>query len=78
MSEKLRAPWDRATVEALNRYQFAGVMHHYTCARDTHQKVVLVATKGGWVCPIEACDYTQDWAHAFSTDPELTEPRRWP
>lgn len=57
----LYAPWDQATVDALNRWQTDGQFHPFTCTSG-HD---LVATPAGWVCPIGACGYTQDWAWPF-------------
>jgi len=28
----------------------------------------LIATENGWICPV--CDYKQDWAHNFMTEPQ--------
>jgi hypothetical protein len=74
---KIVAPWDDATVAALNRWQAAGFVHPFTCGGERSDAVhryyalaqgqgdrgILVATRDGWVCP--ACDYRQDWAHDF-------------
>ncbi|WP_138964233.1 hypothetical protein [Streptomyces sp. YIM 121038] len=30
---------------------------------------MLDATHSGWICPDPACEYTQDWAHAFMARP---------
>lgn len=62
------APWSPNEVAALNDYQQAGWFHPFTCGiRDEHpsDEGILVATENGWVCPVESCDYTQTWAHAF-------------
>ena len=76
MSETIKAPWTQEQVDALNAYQRDGWMHPYTCCgpdgcRDRlgvdGDDRELVATKDGWVC--RTCDYTQDWAHAFSAQP---------
>jgi hypothetical protein len=62
------APWSTETVETLNAYQVAGVMHPFTCALDSgHGAGYLLATKQGWVCTEDGCGYTQDWAHDFMT-----------
>lgn len=63
----IKAPWDEATVEALNRFQTFGTFHPFTCPESPHDedpKQELVATSAGWMCPNEQCDYTQDWAIA--------------
>lgn len=56
------APWTPREVAALNRYQFSGQFHPFTCGKDSlHGE--LIATPLGWTCP--RCDYRQDWAHKF-------------
>lgn len=55
------APWTRAQVVGLNRWQRAGYVHEFTCS-DGHP---LVATTEGWICDEPGCLYTQDWAHDF-------------
>ena len=67
---ELKAPWTRDQVIALNESQFKYSMyiHPFTCGRHNfpngdHPR--LVATPTGWVCPMEMCDYTQDWAWEF-------------
>lgn len=57
-------PWDQATTDRLNAQQHSGRVHPFTCGNrkdieKTHAdgEGVLVATRGGWVCPW--CDYTQ-------------------
>jgi hypothetical protein len=67
----LETPWEPEQVEQLNRYQHTANVHPYTCGkRDAHpwNEGVLVAEPGGWVCPVETCDYAQNWAHDFSAD----------
>jgi len=60
--DKTMAPWTEYEVAALNRYQFAGEGHPFTCALEHDEEVVLVATVHGWVCPVDWCAYTQTWA----------------
>lgn len=62
----IKAPWDEATVEALNRFQTFGTFHPFTCPEEWHDpgQVDLVATADGWQCSDGDCDYTQDWAIA--------------
>ena len=55
---KIFPPWDRKTVEGLNRWQANDKVHGFTCPCGAH----LVALTGGWVCP--GCDDQQDWAWA--------------
>lgn len=64
---RIWAPWPDGLVAALNDAQDTGLTHPYTCPdRDdgrhlwTSDLGVLVATRGGWVCP--TCPYRQDWA----------------
>lgn len=69
----IRAPWTPEQVTALNAFQQRGDMHPFTCGGDhTPGSPSLVAYTDGWRCPQpygEACDYRQDWAHAFMADP---------
>jgi hypothetical protein len=73
MAKIIKAPWTPEQVKALNEYQEGGWMHPFTCGgnnRDANHldgEGILVATVYGWVCPY--CDYEQDWAHDFMTDP---------
>jgi len=74
MSEQLKAPWTPDDVRALFDSQTEGVFHPYTCPNrgdGNHRHVgrdlgMLIPTIKGWVCLF--CDYTQDWAHTFSTE----------
>jgi hypothetical protein len=71
---EIRPPWDAATVEALNAFQAAGRMHPFTCGNSSRHRT-LVATENGWQCL--DCEYTQNWAHEFMTDPTLGTPIVW-
>ncbi|GAA3590896.1 hypothetical protein [Streptomyces osmaniensis] len=77
MTEKIRAPWTPEQVTALNEFQQRGGIHPFTCGGDhAPGSPLLVAYADGWRCPQpygEACDYRQDWAHAFMADPSA-----WP
>lgn len=67
---EIRPPWTDEQVAALNRYQTERLMHPFTCAKRREHRLdegVLIATSDGWRCPVETCDYTQGWAHAFMT-----------
>ena len=67
MDDKIHPPWTSRQVKGLRYWQESGLFHPYTCPHDHHDvtdEPVLTPTKHGWVC--EWCDYTQDWAHAFS------------
>ncbi len=79
---QLKAPWPQEFVNLRNDVQrFCYEYHPYTCGGNrcdaAHVKYakengdrdegLLVATVGGWICPV--CDYKQDWAWA---------PEDWP
>lgn len=71
MTEKIHPPWTPAQVAALTGFQYSGSLHPFTCPNEEHdQEFLLVATKAGWVCSVEWCTYTQDWAHAFMANPD--------
>ncbi len=71
MSDIITAPFTDDQVRVLNRYQREGLMHPFTCPSDKHvMRLMLVATRDGWKCLLQDCDYTQDWAHAFMADEE--------
>jgi hypothetical protein len=64
MIDKIAAPWTPDQVDALNRFQRAGLrVHPFTCV-TSHGGAdrALVATHNGWICP--HCGYLQDWALA--------------
>ena len=69
----VKAPWTPDQVASLNGYQASEKYHPYTCRNrgaSFHRwrlgdKGVLIPTTSGWIC--SDCDYTQDWAHAFTT-----------
>lgn len=84
VEDKIFAPWDNETVDALNDFQVRLVMHPFTCGAEhfTPGEQVLIATPGGWICPCSpACGYTQGWAHSFMADreawPEQMSVRAW-
>ena len=52
-------PWSDEIVRELNRYQKERKYHPYTCDKG-HD---LIATTNGWVCSVDGCKYTQNWAH---------------
>lgn len=60
MTATVTAPWDEATVHALNACQHGGGFHGFTCAE--HSNTLLVANTDGWHCPERGCGYWQDWA----------------
>ncbi len=73
----IRAPFTPEQVAALNAFQRRGGMHPFTCGGEhAPGSPILVARADGWHCTDpygEACDYRQDWAHAFMADPDA-----WP
>ncbi len=70
MLDLIHAPWSPVQVAALNRVQRSGRMHPFTCGASHPLHVTLIAETDGWHCPDEACDYRQNWAHAFMADPD--------
>lgn len=70
MNGRVYAPWDYEMVAHLNGYQQAGTMHPFTCGIDSSHGS-LIALCGGWICPDDSCDYTQEWAHSFMADGSL-------
>lgn len=73
MEKHIYAPWKKEQVEALKAFQSSGFMHPFTCGRPHPLAQTLVPTTEGWMCPDEACDYTQEWAHSFMADPRELE-----
>jgi hypothetical protein len=67
--EKIHAPFTPEQVQALNDYQFDGVMHPYTCGGEHRTHVRLIARRDGWHCPVDTCSYRQFWALAFTAEP---------
>jgi hypothetical protein len=68
----IKAPFTKVQINHLWDYQLSGRMHPFTCGkRDNHpeNEGILVPTFDGWVCPVDGCGYTQDWAHEFMTKP---------
>lgn len=65
--------WTKEEVDKLNKYQFEGKMHPYTCdrrapecevkqtPRDYYKDGILIATEDGWICPCGK--YKQNWYH---------------
>ncbi|MFM9616816.1 hypothetical protein ACKI14_02500 [Streptomyces turgidiscabies] len=81
MTDPIRAPWTPEQVAALNEFQRRGGMHPFTCGGEhAGSSPALVARADGWHCPGSyqaPCDYRQDWAHVFMTDPNAW-PERFP
>lgn len=75
-SDRIYAPFTKAQVKALNKWQNSPYVHPFTCGGD-HKggHIILVATEHGWVCPRSYCRYTQNWAHACMAQP--LPPRRY-
>ena len=67
----IKAPFTKEQVKALNEYQLFELSHGFTCGKCGS---LLEATEEGWICPEKDCDYTQDWAHGFMTDPLPNKP----
>lgn len=61
-----RIHWSEAQVASMNGYQECGYFHPFTCGNCSNTS--LKATKEGWICPNDGCDYTQDWCHTFMAD----------
>lgn len=68
MVEKSYAPWSVKQVYALKARQKDIKLHAYTCG--WHSDTVLIPTYYGWVCAINGCDYTQNWALKGDTEYE--------
>lgn len=56
---KYNAPWSLEVVIALRKRQEEETLHPYTCG--VHGTAPLIAIYSGWECPVENCDYKQDW-----------------
>lgn len=73
----ITTPWTDEQVAALNAFQVRAPFHPFTCGyRDDHyvaNEGILVATTIGWECPYPACEYTQEWADEFMTNPHWLE-----
>ena len=65
--DRIDAPWTMAQVVSLNRFQHFGYMHPFTCGQE-ECRALLVATTEGWLCPVIACGYKQNWAWAFMAE----------
>lgn len=65
---RVDAPFTDEQVENLNRIQNFGMFHGFTCGNDHDDPRRLVATRAGWVCINEGCNYTQTWAHQFMAE----------
>lgn len=64
---RIEAPWTPTQVAALDAFQHRGDVHPFTCGREECRST-LVATTEGWICPIIACGYKQNWAWAFMAE----------
>lgn len=63
---RIDAPWDSATVKALNAYQRLGHFHPFTCPHAHDGDRDLIATPKGWIC--RHCEYTQNWTISGAVD----------
>ena len=73
--ENVHAPFSGEQVNNLNKFQRLGSFHPFTCGkRDQHpdDEGVLVAYEEGWKCPVDDCDYTQNWAIDAVADGRFT------
>ena len=61
--KKISAPFTEKQMDSLNAWQNRGDVHPFTCSQ--HSNNPLVATRDGWHCAVDGCDYTQNWAHNF-------------
>lgn len=72
MGDRLMAPFSDEVVWRLARFQATGYMHPFTCGRrGEHFRLnegLLIPTNAGWICPVDSCGYTQDWAYDFMID----------
>lgn len=77
----IQAPWTEDQVDRLNAYQWAGVMHEFTCIHDHSDEageshMPLFATTEGWVCLWFDCGYRQNWAHSMMLEDNFCYPNR--
>lgn len=75
-SKDVQAPFTPEQVATLNRFQAGGWFHPFTCGRRSQHREdegVLIAAVEGWACPVERCEYVQQWAHWFMADPVFVE-----
>ena len=79
-SMKVWSPWTKEQIDQLNAFQTFGTFHPFTCP-EQHEgeepEIKLVALAGGWVCPDQDCDYTQDWAWEAMFKPESVTNTDW-
>lgn len=74
--DDVTTPFTPEQVAVLNRFQASQYMHPFTCGKRSEHRDnegILIATEEGWRCPVETCDYTQDWAHWFMADVGMVE-----
>lgn len=67
-SKIISAPWNEEQIAALKLRQSRLDIHPYTCVE--HFWKPLTPTHKGWVCTVEFCNYTQDWALATDAPKE--------
>ncbi len=60
------APFTLDQSLSLNAWQVAGFFHPYTCGNDSGHGLLMATVGAGWQCP--DCDYTQNYALAWSAD----------
>lgn len=59
------APFTPDQVESLNACQRLSGLHPFTCP---HDRAMLAAQSTGWVCTMERCTFTQNWAWSYMAD----------
>lgn len=73
--DKIEAPFTPEQVTNINNWQFAGVVHPFTCMspdiakcerRNEISQGILIAHAQGFVCPCG--EYTQTWCHDYMAD----------
>ncbi len=74
MSE-IKAPFTAEQIDGLNKWQLAGYVHEFTCAKShkPYSSRVLEARTEGWFC--RGCNaIVQDWAHDFMAEGPRANP----
>lgn len=61
-SMKVYAPFDGDQVKQLTAFQDFGNFPPLSCGNNHGRPVNLMADEDGFYCPVEHCEYTQDWA----------------
>lgn len=72
MNRVIYAPFDPRQVELLNEHQAGS--RPFLCA-EHGWKGVLVASPGGWFCPVNFCEFIQLWAFGSQLIPARSRGR---